>query len=81
MKADDLPHAYELNQELLQAQKAIAHLEAMNDADTVSLTITGTPPSNVTIGSAAITVGPLLRCFKHYAEDLRTTLINYGVEL
>lgn len=80
MKIDDLPHAYELSQELNQSQVVTAHLEAMNDADSVSLSITN-PAGNVTIGSATITTGPLLRCFKNYAEDLRATLVNYGVEL
>ena len=80
MRIDDLGHAYELAQRLESAQKVIAHLEAMNNADTVTLTI-HSPDHTVTVGPAGITVGPLLKCFRHQTEDLRSALVNYGVEL
>ena len=68
MKLDDLGNAYRLAQRFEQAQKVIAHLEAMNNADTVSLMITDTNGSTVTIGPVGATVGPLLKFFKYQAE-------------
>ena len=62
----------------------IAHLEAMNNADTVALTINNTyvgSGGQVSIGTAAITVGPLLKCFRFQTEDIKAALENYGVEL
>ena len=77
MKIDDLDHAYELSQRLLTAQKMVAHLDAISNAEVVSVTVGN---ENVQI-TGKITVGPLLTCFKHQVQDVTASLKNYGVVL